>query len=227
MHKSALSLQELSELLVADKQASGRSSQTIHWYAGAIQRYGEWLERQGATATLEFFTLDLVRRYVTDLLRQPADAFHPYMPTQSRPLADSTVNCYVRALRGFSTWLFEEGYTPDPLLARLKAPRITKKVQDILTEEEIGRIVSELNPRTEIGARNQALFILMLDTGMRAGELCKLTVPDLHLEQGYAMVMGKGKKQRPVKIGRAPARRSASTFSTGDSQRCPTSNTCS
>ena len=92
------------------------------------------------------------------------------------------------------------------MLARLKAPRITKKVQDILTEEEIARIVGELNPRTEIGARNQALFILMLDTGMRAGELCKLTLPDLHLEQGYAMVMGKGRKQRPVKIGARAAK---------------------
>ena len=200
MQKSALELRELSELLLADKQASGRSSQTIHWYAGAIQRYGDWLERQGAAATLQLFTLDLVRRYVTELQRQPADTYHPYMPTQTRPLADSTVNCYVRALRGFSTWLFEEGYTGEPLLARLKAPRITKKVQNILTEEEIGRIVSELNPRTEIGARNQALFILMLDTGVRAGELCKLTLTDLHLEPGYAMVMGKGKKQRPVKI---------------------------
>jgi integrase/recombinase XerD len=79
-------------------------------------------------------------------------------------------------------------------------------VQDILTEDEIGRIVAELNPRTEIGARNQALFILMLDTGMRAGELCKLTLSDLHLEQGYAMVMGKGKKQRPVKIGARAAK---------------------
>ena len=116
MRKTTLSLEELCELLVTDKQASGRSSQTIHWYAGAIERYGQWLERQGATATLEFFTLDLVRRYVTDLQRQPADAFHPYMPTQPRPLADSTVNCYVRALRGFSTWLFEEGYTSEPCL---------------------------------------------------------------------------------------------------------------
>ena len=67
MQKSALELRELSELLLADKQASGRSSQTIHWYAGAIQRYGDWLERQGAAATLQLFTLDLVRRYVTEL----------------------------------------------------------------------------------------------------------------------------------------------------------------
>lgn len=189
-----------------DKRSGGKSEQTIAWYVGAIRRYADWLARQGQSPTLEHFTLDSVRRYVLDLQRQSADVYHAHVPTQARSLADSTVNCYVRALRGFSTWLYEENYTPQAVLGRLKAPRVAKKVQAILTDEEIGRIVAELNPRTEIGARNQAIFILMLDTGMRAGELCTLCLRDLHLDEGYAMVTGKGRKQRPVKIGARAAK---------------------
>ncbi|HEX2348888.1 MAG TPA: tyrosine-type recombinase/integrase [Ktedonobacterales bacterium] len=78
---------------------------------------------------------------------------------------------------------------------------MTQKTQPILMAEEIGDIVVSLNPRTETGARDQALFLLLLDTGMRAGEVCGLRLQDTHLDEGYAIVLGKGRKQRPVKIG--------------------------
>ena len=201
MQKGQVTLGRLGELLVNEKAASGKTGPTLTWYAGAIRRYAEWLQGQGEDATLEHFTLDLVRQYIVDLQQQQARASHPLMPTEDRPLSDHTINSYVRALRAFSTWLAEEGYTSDPVLARLKAPKMTSKTQVILCPEEIADIVTSLNPRTEIGARDQAIFLLLLDTGMRAGELCGLRLGDLHLDDGYAIVLGKGRKQRPVKIG--------------------------
>jgi site-specific recombinase XerD len=206
MQKSTVALRELAELLANDKAAGGKTPPTVTWYLGNIGRYAEWLERQGLEPSLRHFTLDLVRSYIVELQRQAAHAYHPYVPTQERTLSDHTVNSYARSLRGFSSWLYEEGYTPQPVLARLKAPRCTRKVQPILCAEEIADIVVSLNPRTEIGARDQAIFLLLLDTGMRAGELCSLRLGDLHLDEGYAMVMGKGRKQRPVKVGARAAK---------------------
>jgi site-specific recombinase XerD len=206
MQKTALQLVQLGELLARDKAASGKSAQTLAWYEGSIRRYAEWLERQELEPTLRNFTVELVRRYILELQERPANAFHPRVPTQDRGLADSSINCYVRVLRAFSNWLYGEGYTQQAVLARLKVPRVTKKLQVILTAEEIADIVVSLNPRTEIGARDQAIFLLLLDTGMRAGELCGLRMGDLHLDEGYAMVLGKGRKQRPVKIGARAAK---------------------
>lgn len=206
MQKTELSLLQLGELLITDKAYGGKSSQTVVWYEGAIRRYAEWLERQRLEPTLQNFTLDLVRRYVVDLQQRPAHEFHPLVPTQDRQLSDYSINSYVRALRAFSNWLQAEGYTSQPILARLKAPRVTRKVQVILCLEEIADIVASLNPRTEMGARDQAIFLLLLDTGMRAGELCGLRLGDVHLDEGYAMVLGKGRKQRPVKIGARAAK---------------------
>ena len=77
----------------------------------------------------------------------------------------------------------------------------------ILCAEDIADIVTLLNPRTESGARDQAIFLLMLDTGMRAGELCSLRLGDLHLDEGYATVMGKGRKQRPSSWARGRRKR--------------------
>jgi len=206
MSKSDLTLARLGELLAHEKAAANASPQTLRWYAGALRRYSEWLASQDLAPTLASFTVELVQRYILDLQQQQRWEYHPYMEPQDKPLSDHSVNSYVRALRGFASWLYAEGYTREHILARVKAPKTTQIVQDILTVEEIGQIVNTLNPRTEIGARDQAIFLVLLDTCMRAGELCGLTLDQLHLEEGYAMVLGKGKKMRPVRIGARAAK---------------------
>jgi site-specific recombinase XerD len=206
MRKDDISLAHLSELLATEKAASGKSPETVSWYTGVIARYADWLAAQDLEPTLGSFTLEHVRAYIVALQGLRARALHPLQPTENRPLSDATINSYVRALRAFSSWLYEEEYTEAAPLARLKAPRMTQKTQEVLTETEIAAIVCALNPRTEIGARDQAIFLLLLDTGMRAGELCGLRLPQLHLDDGYAIVLGKGRKERPIKIGARAAK---------------------
>lgn len=206
MSKSDLTLERLGELLAHEKAAANASKQTLAWYTGTLRRYGEWLDSQELAPTLANFTAELVQRYILDLQQQQVREYHPYMLPKDKPLSDHSVNSYVRALRGFASWLYAEGYTREHILGRMKAPKTTKIVQDILSVEEIGQIVNTLNPRTEIGARDQAIFLVLLDTCMRAGELCGLTLDQLHLDEGYAMVLGKGKKMRPVRIGARAAK---------------------
>ncbi len=50
-------------------------------------------------------------------------------------------------------------------------------------------------------ARNQTLFMILLDTGLRIGELVHLKMEDVHMDEGYLKVLGKGKKERIVPIG--------------------------
>lgn len=206
MSKSDLTLARLGELLAHEKAAANASQQTLRWYRGTLRRYSEWLASQDLAPTLANFTVELVQRYILDLQQQQKWEYHPYMLPKDKPLSDHSVNSYVRALRGFASWLYAEGYTREHILGRMKAPKTTKIVQDILSVEEIGQIAGALNPRTEIGARDQAIFLVLLDTCMRAGELCGLTLDQLHLEEGYATVLGKGKKMRPVRIGARAAK---------------------
>jgi len=206
MSKQDLTLERLGDLLATEKAAANASKQTLTWYVGTLRRYSAWLTSQEAPPTLANFTLERVQAYILDLQTQQAREFHPYMLPKAKPLSDHSVNSYVRALRGFSTWLYTEGYTHDNVLGRMKAPKTTQIAQDILTLDDIGAIVSGLNQHTEIGARDLAIFLVLLDTCMRAGELCGLTLEHLHLEDGYCMVLGKGKKMRPVRIGARAAK---------------------
>jgi site-specific recombinase XerD len=206
MKKTDLTLDQLLKLMANNKLAEGKSQRLADWYGHGVTYYGRWLEKEGLPATLQHFTLDNVRAYILHLKERGTYEAHPTMAAREKRLSDYTIGTYVRALRGFSSWLCEEQYTPEPILARLKIPKAPKKVQDILCAEEIADIVTSLNPRTEIGARDQAIFLTLLDTGMRAGELCGLKLEDIHLDQGYAVVFGKGRKERPVKIGSRAAK---------------------
>lgn len=201
MSKNNYTLTQLAELLTHAKLAEGFSLKTNDWYCMAIHQYGDWLQQQGLSPTLEYFTLARVREYIVYLQQRPALPNKTRVFVPGRTLSDQTVNNHARALRAFSNWLFQERYTDEPQLERLKMPKTSKRVQDVLTPEEIAKIIAVLDYRTENGARDLAIFLLMLDTGIRAGELCGLRLEDLKLEEGYALVFGKGKKQRPVKIG--------------------------
>lgn len=206
MQKHHFTLAHLLEQIINAKRSEGFSKDTGAWYNAAISDYSAWLEQQGLEATLGNFTLNLVRAYIVNLQERPAILHFQNEPKRPRKLSDHTINSYVRALLAFSNWLYREHYTAEPVLDLLKPTKVTKKVQDILTPEEIAKILTSLNPRTEIGARDQAIILMLLDTGMRAAELCNLTLDDLRLDQGFAMVLGKGKKERPVKIGARAAK---------------------
>jgi len=50
-------------------------------------------------------------------------------------------------------------------------------------------------------ARNQTIFMLMLDTGLRMGELMSLKIYDIHMNEGFLKVIGNGKKEHTVPMG--------------------------
>ena len=70
-----------------------------------------------------------------------------------------------------------------------------------LSDEEIKVILGTLLPLNSSNARNQTIFILLLDIGLRMGELINLKIDDIHMNEGLLKVMGKGKKERIVPMG--------------------------
>ena len=203
-----LTLMDLHERHARHARTLNKSEKTIDWYRGALEDFCRFLEDAyeiAAPARLGDFTLERVRDYILYLRGRPAFVGHPFHAARERPLSDASVNCYVRGLRGFASWLYEQEYTDTNILGRLKAPKMTKKAVDILTDEEIARILAHLNTPTATNIRNRAIFLTLLDTGIRASELLTLTIPHAHLDEGYLLVLGKGKKERPVKIGQTAA----------------------
>ena len=112
-----------------------------------------------------------------------------------------TVANRVRALKAFFAWLGKKRYTEGDLLRELKMPKTMDQVIEPLNEEYIKKMFSGIDANTVLGARNSALVSLMLDTGLRLSEAAYLEESDVHLEDRYVKVLGKGGKERIVAFG--------------------------
>jgi site-specific recombinase XerD len=124
----------------------------------------------------------------------------------------ATARIRQQGVRRFSAWLAAEGELPDDPLLGLKQPKLTAKVTPCLTDEECARLVRASGVATYRGGqfmerRDEALVRLMLETGLRAGEVLGLAVTDIDLSRGVLLVrQGKGAKQRVVPFGPITAR---------------------
>ncbi len=143
----------------------------------------------------------MVRDYIYNLQSSRKYEGHPINPTQDRLLSQAAVRNHVMVLRSFSSWLYRELYTTENVLKRLQVPKAPVKVIEALTDEEIEQLFSSLDVNGDVGCRNAAMLMLFLDTGLRSSELLGLQLEDIHLEEQWLKVMGKGQKERIVPFG--------------------------
>jgi integrase/recombinase XerC/integrase/recombinase XerD len=116
-------------------------------------------------------------------------------------LSTATIHAHVRTLRAFISWLTREGLVRANIAKDIKPPKVMKKVISTLSDEEIREIFKTFSPTNPYDLRNETIVMLLLDTGLRIGELIDLRMADVRMNEGYLKVLGKGKKERIVPIG--------------------------
>lgn len=110
----------------------------------------------------------------------------------------------ISGVKSLFKFLYLDGYRQDDPSELLEAPKIGRHLPDVLTVQEIDRIISQINLSQPEGQRNKAMIETMYSCGLRVSELCSLKMEDLFLDEGFIRVTGKGSKQRLVPIsGRA------------------------
>jgi integrase/recombinase XerC/integrase/recombinase XerD len=189
-------MERLAEEYLLVCRTEGKSHKTLRGYREKLGRFCRWLN-----GNLGDFTLQSVRSYVNQLQRARKYEGHPYSPVQDEGLSSVTIKGHVVVLKGFATWLYEEEYTEDNILSRLKPPKAARKVISTLSEKEIANILSCIREGTLTGYRNMAIILLLLDSGIRCSELVNIQIDNLFLKDQCLKVMGKGQKERLVPFG--------------------------
>ena len=82
----------------------------------------------------------------------------------------------------------------------LEGPKIGFKLPEVLSLEEIDKIIGAIDLSTNEGHRNRAMIETLYSCGLRVSELCNLKLSDLYFDEGFIKVEGKGSKQRLVPI---------------------------
>lgn len=197
--KMDTSLTGLIEMFATTKATEGKSPQTITWYQRRLKVYAAFL---GPQATLRDISLASAREFIAQLqARQTRYAHHPLAPEREGGLSPQTVHGYVRCLKVFTAWLTDEGFLPQNVLLKLRRPKVPETMIEVLSDKEIASIFESISPNCPLGSRMHTIFMLLLDTGIRAEELCTLTLENTNLDQNYIKVLGKGNKERKVNFG--------------------------
>jgi len=181
-------------------RAEGKSPKTISWYSANLRRLRSYVKSRHLPDTLANIDTKLLREYVLYLMKRTRYDGHPFTPAKIELLSSATIHGHVRTLRAFFNWLVREGLAQNNAAKDLKPPKVIRKIVSTLSDEEIGAILNAFSTSPS-DARNQTLFMLLLDTGLRIGELVNLKMDDVHMDEGYLKVAGKGKKERIVPIG--------------------------
>jgi site-specific recombinase XerD len=195
-------IDELVGLYEMSNIAEGKSSKTIAWYRDMLTSFSRFLKTMQYPSDSSGFSIDKVREYIIYLRDKPKFEGHPHTPAQTESVSPRTVQCHVRSLKAFSSWLYAEGYTSENRLKNIRLPKAPALVIEPLTPEEIKKVSASINKKSATGARNYAIFATLLDTGLRASEAAGITLGNLNLHDGFIKVMGKGSKERIVPIGK-------------------------
>lgn len=117
-----------------------------------------------------------------------------------RGLAPSTVERRVAALKGFHKFLVREGITDNHPTARLPLPKVPARLPQVISIDDIDRLLSQPFPDSPIGLRDRAMLETLYGCGLRVSELTGLDQSDIDLTEGFLRVFGKGRKERLVPV---------------------------
>ncbi|EIA10615.1 site-specific tyrosine recombinase XerD [Flavobacterium frigoris] len=109
----------------------------------------------------------------------------------------------ISGLKSFFGYLIFEDYRLDNPLELIETPKTGRKLPDILSVDEIDRLISAIDLTSNEGERNRAMLETLYGCGLRVTELVSLKISDLFFDEGFVKVIGKGNKDRFVPIGRA------------------------
>jgi integrase/recombinase XerD len=118
-------------------------------------------------------------------------------------LQPSSIRRTVSALRTYFAFLVAEGEVVADPTDRLELPRAWRRLPGVLSRDEVARILDAPDPADRLFWRDKALLEFAYASGVRVGELVTLKARDVDLQEGLALVFGKGAKERIVPIGRA------------------------
>lgn len=159
----------------------GLSANTIEAYRRDLTQYLSFLDAEDPTARSVSLFLGELR---------------------AARLTSASVARKLAAVRGLHRYLVQEGLADEDPTAWIESPRRGEAIPKALTVEEVFRLLEAPDPATALGRRDRALLELLYATGSRVSEATGLDLSDIDLEDGTALVTGKGSRQRLVPLGR-------------------------
>ncbi len=180
------------------RHEKGQSAQTQKTYAALLGRFLKWAEGCGvqnwASVTRKHLTLFLQHERNRKPEGQAKD--------KGDQLSPESIYLQIAALRAFFKFAAEEQIVPDNIAENLSLPKRWKRLPKSLSDLEIEKLLTPPSESTVKDLCTTAILEIAYASGLRLAELRNLRLEQLHLEDGFVIVIGKGNKERLVPVGK-------------------------
>jgi len=163
------------------------SNNTVTAYGRDLQRLCAYLEERHNLVSATQMSRDSLVDYLVHL--------------RGEGLADRSVARHMSSIRMWCRYLVDRGVLDDNPAAMLDMPRTPQTVPDVLTPEEVERLLAVPGTETPRALRDTAMLETLYATGVRVSELVGLAISDVDFDRSVLICMGKGRKERMVPIG--------------------------
>jgi integrase/recombinase XerD len=181
----AFQLERFQEFLGLEDGASPR---TLEAYGSDLRRLAQWCSGKGIESP-QNLTPTALREFVYYL--------------KDLGLSPASIRRCVSAIRTFFKFLLGEGQVQKDPSERLETPKKWRTLPDVLSVDEVGRLLAAMSLDHPLVFRDRAMLELAYGAGLRVSEWIGLGTQDLLMQESVVRVFGKGSKERVVPIGRS------------------------
>ncbi|MBL6669740.1 MAG: site-specific tyrosine recombinase XerD [Flavobacteriaceae bacterium] len=164
----------------------GMTSHTIDNYERDVNALVSFIENNNIEAT----PLNIEKKSIEEFLYQ--EAKKKTATTQARRLS---------GLKSFFNYLIFESYRENNPADLFEAPKLGRKLPEVLTVKEIEQLLEQIDLSHPQGHRNRAIIETLYGSGLRVSELVELTLSNVFFKENIIRVFGKGGKHRLVPMG--------------------------
>jgi len=197
-NKKVTTIKQAIDSFLLSCKVEGKSYGTIECYTDKLKGFLWYATTYHWPDNIKAITTDHLREFLA-YLRETPHRFNSTCPRAMKPINSTTVQKYYRALSVLFNWSIAEGILETNSLVKIKVPRAERKVIKALDNTGVNQLISHFGNTFE-GIRNKAIILILVDCGLRLGELLNIKLADMNMEQQIIKVDGKT-GERVVRYG--------------------------
>jgi site-specific recombinase XerC len=167
-------------------KAKNRTEATRASYQRCGENLAAFLVEQGMPTNVQNVKREHVEAFLADMLDR---------------LSPATAAKHYRSLQQFWKWLLDDGEIERSPMERMSPPAVPEQPVPILTDDELARLLAAAKGNEFENRRDTAILRVLIDTGLRLGEISGITVEGVDWDQDVLRVMGKGRRARSAPFG--------------------------
>ncbi|HTX63490.1 MAG TPA: tyrosine-type recombinase/integrase [Acidimicrobiales bacterium] len=167
-------------------RAGNKSPKTIRAYGDSARLFEAFARDKLGVVAVDRMTRETVESFIEDQLAR-------WRPT--------TASVRYRCLQQLFKWLLEEGEIRADPMARMHPPIVPEIPVPVIGDDELKKLLATCSGKTFEDRRDLAILRVLIDSGMRLGELAGIKLEDVDTDQEVIVVLGKGRRPRAVPYG--------------------------